>query len=134
MICDEIRRGSSHSKSVFIFFRCIPFVMCERRVKDYGVIWHDIRTMSHTWRRVLIPGHCVFDLGASEAIYSALSSHLIHERPSPIIFMRAQKNAIEREGMQRAHVLDGAAMCEALSALDRRVIHATHNFVPLLVY
>lgn len=91
------------------------------RVKHYRDIWQDIRTMSHTWRRVLLPAECVFDLGASEAIHSSLSHHLIHERPSPIIFMRAQKNAIEREGMQRAHVIDGAAMCEALSALERRV-------------
>lgn len=63
----------------------------------------------------------MFDLGSSEAIFSALRSHLVYEKPSPVIFMRAQKNAIEREGMQRAHVLDGTAMCEALSLLESRV-------------
>lgn len=96
------------------------FLNC--RVKSYNAIWADLRTLSHAWRKVLVPSHCVFDLGASEAIYSALSSHLIYEKPSPIIFMRAQKNAVEREGMERAHVLDGTAMCEALSLLESRVI------------
>lgn len=69
----------------------------------------------------MVPSHCVYDLGSSEAIFSAIRKHIIHEKPSPIIFMRAQKNEIEREGMQRAHVLDGAAMCEALSLLEQRV-------------
>lgn len=83
----------------------------------------------------------MFDLGSSEAIFSALSSHLVYEKPSPVIFMRAQKNAIEREGMQRAHVLDGTAMCEALSLLESRVILSEINFfckqfnlIPLTLY
>lgn len=35
--------------------------------------------------------------------------------------MRAKKNPTEQRGMQRALVLDGAAMCDAFSLLERRV-------------
>lgn len=35
--------------------------------------------------------------------------------------MRARKNSAERQGMQRAHIIDGAAMCDALALLERRV-------------
>lgn len=105
---------SSNIYILFLISKCI-------RIRDYNSIWTDLRTFAYGWRRVWIPNHCVFDLGSSEAIYSALSRHLIYEKASPIIFMKAQKNAVEREGMQRAHVLDGAAMCEALSLLESRV-------------
>lgn len=63
----------------------------------------------------------MFDLGSSEAIYNNINRDIIVEKPSPIILMRAHKNEVERQGMHRAHVLDGAAMCEALSKLERRV-------------
>lgn len=91
------------------------------RLRDYDTIWRDLRTLAHQWNRVLIPSRFTFDHGASEAIYSGLHQHVILENPSPIIFMRAVKNELERKAMQRAHVLDGAAMCEALSLIERRV-------------
>lgn len=103
------------------------------RIRGYNAIWSDLRTFSQGWRRVWIPSQCVFDLGSSEAVYTAISRHLIYEKPSPIIFMRAQKNAIEREGMQRAHVLDGAAMCEALSLLESRV-NSCHQLIYDMTY
>lgn len=90
------------------------------RIKEYGDIWRDIRTFTQQWRRVVIPTHCVFDLGVSEAIYSAFPRHLIVEKISPVILMRAQKNDKEREGMQKAHIIDGAAMCETLSYLEEQ--------------
>lgn len=98
------------------------------RLKDYDAIWRDLRMLAHQWRRVLIPSRFTFDLGASEAIYSGLHQHLIFENPSPIIFMRAVKNELERKAMQRAHVLDGAAMCEALSLIERRVSRRNEIF------
>lgn len=73
------------------------------------------------WRRVTIPSHCVFDAGASEAVYSSVPRDIILEKSSPIIFMKAQKNEIEREGMRKAHIIDGAAMCETLSYIEQKV-------------
>lgn len=84
-------------------------------------MWKDLRKYSQIWRKVLISAHCVFELGASEAIYSNIMRNIIHEKCSPIVFMRARKNEAERDGMHRAHVIDGAAMCDALSLLESRV-------------
>lgn len=63
----------------------------------------------------------VFDMGASEYVYSSLNREIILERTSPIVFMRAQKNSVEREGMRRAHVRDAVAMCDTFSYLEERV-------------
>lgn len=90
-------------------------------MRGYDDVWHDLRHYSQYWRRILVPSQFVFDLGASEAIFAAINQHLIYEHPSPVIFMRAQKNDDERRAMHHAHILDAAAMCEALSLIERRV-------------
>lgn len=84
-------------------------------------MWGDLNTRSYEYRKILVPDHCTFDLGVSEAIFSNILKSAIYEKPSPVIFMRARKNPIEQKGMHRAHILDGAAMCDALSLLERRV-------------
>lgn len=60
-------------------------------------------------------------MGISEAIHSIVPAHLILSRVSPVIFMKAKKNEVEREGMHKAHIIDGAAMCETLSYLEQLV-------------
>lgn len=84
-------------------------------------MWRDIRTLSQHWKRILVPTATVFDMGASEAIHGAIPRELVLDRPSPVIFMRAQKNEVEKQGMKKAHIRDGAAMCEVLSFLEDRV-------------
>lgn len=79
-----------------------------------------------------MPGYCVFDLGVSEAIYSNISPSAILEKPSPVIFMRAKKNPTEQKGMRRAQVLDGVAMCDALSLLERRVSESIFSFIQFI--
>lgn len=69
---------------------------------------------------MLVPAPCVQEPGASEAIYAAVPTKNVVEHISPIIFMRAQKNSEEQEGMRKAHVRDGAAICEAMSNLESR--------------
>lgn len=91
------------------------------RIKDYDEIWKDLRKCSYVWRKILVPDRYAFDLGVSEAIYSSILQTVIVEKPSPVIFMRARKNPTEQKGMQRAHIVDGAAMCDALALLERRV-------------
>jgi Xaa-Pro aminopeptidase len=65
-------------------------------------------------------------MGASEAIYSALPREIIVERVSPVIYMRAQKNKVEREGMRRAQIRDAAAMCDTMSYLEERFNAGDH--------
>jgi Xaa-Pro aminopeptidase len=69
----------------------------------------------------LLPSLNVFDMGASEYIHSSLNREIILERTSPIVFMRAQKSHVEREGMRRAHIRDAVAMCDTFSYLEERV-------------
>ncbi|EDW15306.1 xaa-Pro aminopeptidase 2 [Drosophila mojavensis] len=90
------------------------------RIKEYKHIWSDIRTYVQIWRRILVPAPCVQEPGASEAIYSAVPANVVVEHISPIIFMRAQKNSEEQEGMRLAHIRDAAAICEAMSNLEAR--------------
>lgn len=77
--------------------------------------------LSTSWQRVLMPSINVFDMGVSEAIYSSVNREIIHERTSPIVYMRAQKNNVEREGMRRANVRDAVALCDTFSYLEERV-------------
>lgn len=90
------------------------------KIKEYQRIWSDIRTYVQIWKRVLVPAPCVQEPGASEAIYTAVPHNNLVEHISPIIFMRAQKNSYEQEGMRKAHIRDGAAMCEAMCNLETR--------------
>lgn len=60
-------------------------------------------------------------MGASEAIYSRVPEHKIVNSVSPIVMMKAKKNEAERAGMRKAHIIDGAAMCETLSYIEQRV-------------
>lgn len=103
----------------FVIFCFIRACIC--RIKHYHDVWKDLRTLSHRWKRVLVPTMNAFDMGASEAIYSALNREIILEHSSPVIFMRAQKNEVEREGMRRAHIRDAVAMIDTLSYLEERV-------------
>lgn len=90
-------------------------------MKNYGNIFEDIRTFSQRWRRVLVPAPSTFDHGATEAIYSAFHHGMVVDKVSPVIYMRAQKNDVEKEGMRRAHVRDAAAMCDAFAYLEQKV-------------
>ncbi|KAJ6637472.1 Xaa-Pro aminopeptidase 1, partial [Pseudolycoriella hygida] len=90
------------------------------KIRDYYAVWHDIKSYSHHWHNVIVPSQCAFDMGASESIYSSLPKDIIQNIVSPVIFMRAQKNDIEREGMRKAHIIDGLAMCETLHYLEQK--------------
>ncbi|XP_053657769.1 xaa-Pro aminopeptidase 1 [Anopheles marshallii] len=96
------------------------------QLRDYGDVWRDLRTLAQHWHRLLVPSAVVFDTGASEAVHVTLPRNIVFERPSPIIFLRAQKNQVERQGMRQAHIRDGVAMCEVLSRLEERFIAGDH--------
>lgn len=76
---------------------------------------------SHKWNTILIPHSFAFDWGASEAIFTSLPIHKVVNVVSPILYMKARKNEVQQLGMQRANVIDGAAMCETLSYIEQLV-------------
>jgi Xaa-Pro aminopeptidase len=92
-------------------------------IKEYNEVWKDLRVYSKQWKRVWMPTLSVFDMGVSEAIYSSVKREIIYERTSPIVYMRAQKNEVERNGMRNCHVRDAVALCDTLSYLEERVIN-----------
>lgn len=63
----------------------------------------------------------MYSAGASWKIYSLIPKKKRLPLPSPIIFMKAAKNKVEREGMRRAHIRDAAAMCQFLAYFEARV-------------
>lgn len=96
------------------------------------MIWTDLQTLQQLWSRVLLPAFSIFDMGASEAIYTSIQKEVL-EKVSPIIYMRARKNQVERDGMRNAHIRDGVAMCESLSYLTDRVIFDIVIFVETFI-
>lgn len=55
------------------------------------------------------------------AFYSAICAEQRVDKESPIVLMKACKNAKELQGMRACHVRDGAAVVEFLAWLDEHL-------------
>ncbi|XP_048517336.1 xaa-Pro aminopeptidase ApepP isoform X1 [Dendroctonus ponderosae] len=104
-----------HAQSVFKHYDTV-------QIRNYSDLWIDLRTKSQLYNKILLPSHCVYSEGASHAIYE----HIIPEKrlphQSPIIYLKSVKNAVEIEGMKRAHVKDGAAMCDFFAYIEAQMV------------
>ncbi|CAL7934020.1 unnamed protein product [Xylocopa violacea] len=85
---------------------------------NYTSIWNELRTMSQAWNLVWLPTQCSYSAGASKEIFNSVPAKKQLAQPSPVLFLRAEKNKVEAEGMRRSHLRDGAAMCDFLSYLE----------------
>lgn len=83
-------------------------------------MWTDLPTIAQKWR-FLLPSTCAFSPGSSQAIYSLLRKKNFVSAPSPIIFLKAQKNPTEARGMETAHIRDAVTMIKFLSYVERWV-------------
>ncbi|RZB41166.1 xaa-Pro aminopeptidase 1-like, partial [Asbolus verrucosus] len=97
------------------------------KIKDYNAICNDLKTFSQVYKKILIPSHYVYSLGASRYISNCTNHEkkMLHHQ-SPIIEMKAKKNPTEIEGMYNAHIRDAAAMCEFFSYFESRVNAGDH--------
>ncbi|XP_047347893.1 xaa-Pro aminopeptidase 1 isoform X2 [Vespa velutina] len=84
-------------------------------------IWDDLRTMSQAWKKIWLPTPCGYAQGASKEIYSSIPAEKRLPKASPIIDLRAVKNEIEAEGMRKAHIRDGMAMCDFLAYMEEQI-------------
>ncbi|KAL1490820.1 hypothetical protein ABEB36_013449 [Hypothenemus hampei] len=91
------------------------------QIRNYSEIWADLRTKSQLYNKILIPAHCVYSEGASHAIYEHIFPDKRLPYQSPIIYLKSVKNQMEIEGMKRAHVKDGAAMCDFLAYIETQM-------------
>lgn len=91
------------------------------RVREYDDIWTDLPTFTQSWNTVLVPTSCSSSLGASHAITLLVSPEKRMLAASPIIYLKAVKNVVEREGMKKAHIKDAVAMCKFFGYFESRV-------------
>lgn len=86
---------------------------------DYVNIYTDLRKASEA--KILVPASGTFQRGASEAIAHAVAANKRLLQSSPIIYLKAQKNEAEVNGMRKAHLRDAVAMCTLLNYLEKQV-------------
>ncbi|XP_071455726.1 xaa-Pro aminopeptidase 1-like [Hetaerina americana] len=95
------------------------------RIHDYNQIWDDLRTFSQVWHKVILPSPYSYSAGASHAIYNAVPEGKHMPIPSIVMTAKAQKNAVEREGMRKAHIRDAVALCDFFAYLESQVASGT---------
>lgn len=62
---------------------------------------------------------------SSYGLTNAIPKDRRHEQASPVAEMKAVKNAVEIEGMRRAHIKDAVTLCEYFSWLEKEVPKGT---------
>ncbi|CAK1598567.1 unnamed protein product [Parnassius mnemosyne] len=97
-------------------YNCYASVNNCTRVNEYTTIYSDLRRASET--KILIPTGGTFQRGASAAIAQSVPQSKRLFQPSPIIYLKAQKNEAEIKGMRKAHLRDAVAMCTVLSYIE----------------
>lgn len=84
-------------------------------VRDYGDILDGIETLAEDGGKLIIATSC------SQAIYSKVPAEQRIQLYSIVASMKAVKNAVEAEGMRKAHVRDGATVVRYLHWLEENV-------------
>lgn len=84
------------------------------KIKNYDAIASDLKSLKK--KRVLIDPKTT-----SYWIRDCLSESILHEVRGPIVLFKAIKNKVEQEGMRKAHIYDGIALCKFFSWLEKAV-------------
>ncbi|KAI5637428.1 metallopeptidase family m24 domain-containing protein [Phthorimaea operculella] len=95
-----------------------PSANCTK-IYDYANIYNDLRRA--TEYKIIVPSAATFQRGASAAIAQSVPQSKRVFLTSPIIYLKAQKNAAEIKGMHKAHLRDAVAMCTILNYLEGNV-------------
>ncbi|CAB3239072.1 unnamed protein product [Arctia plantaginis] len=107
---------SLHVRDSLAVFNCYSS-NCTR-ANEYTTIYNSLRQASES--KILIPAAGTFQRGASAAIVQNVPAAKRIFLLSPIIYLKAQKNAAEIKGMKKAHLRDAVAMCTLLSYLESK--------------
>lgn len=91
------------------------------RIHEYEEIWQSLPTLAQQWKKILLPSYWVYSPGVSRAIFTLTPPEKRLTKPSPIIFMKAEKNQREIEGMEKASIRDSAALIDFLSFFEEQV-------------
>ncbi|GLV45292.1 uncharacterized protein CBL_05392 [Carabus blaptoides fortunei] len=87
---------------------------------EYDDIWTSLRTLSQQWHKILLPSKWVYTAGVSRAIYTTVPEEKRLSKPSPIMYLKAQKNEVEIQGMETASIRDSAALIDFLSYFEEQ--------------
>lgn len=88
-------------------------------MNEYTTIYSDLRRATES--KILIPTAGTFQRGASAAIAQSISQSKRLFQMSPIIYLKAQKNQAEIQGMRKAHLRDAVAMCTVMCYMESMV-------------
>uniref|UniRef100_A0A0N8B2S8 Putative Xaa-Pro aminopeptidase n=1 Tax=Daphnia magna TaxID=35525 RepID=A0A0N8B2S8_9CRUS len=90
-------------------------------VRHYENVFNDLPVSTKNVDSVLLPSNYAYSGGVSFAIYETIPAVKRRTSPSPLILLKATKNAIEVEGMKNAHMKDAVALCDFLSLLQEQI-------------
>ncbi|XP_059350232.1 xaa-Pro aminopeptidase ApepP-like isoform X2 [Daphnia carinata] len=96
-------------------------------VRHYDNVLNDLPVLTENVDSVLLPSNYAYSGGVSFAIYQTaclliqIPADKRRTSPSPLILLKAKKNAIEVEGMKNAHMKDAVALCDFLSLLEQQI-------------
>lgn len=90
-------------------------------IRRYENVFNDLPRLTAKANSVLLPSRYAYSGGVSFAIYETIPADKRRTSPSPLILLKATKNAIEVEGMKNAHMKDAVALCDFLSLLQEQV-------------
>ncbi|XP_069163625.1 uncharacterized protein [Procambarus clarkii] len=93
-------------------------------INEYSAVLNRLRALKvrNTVKKVLMGAKYSYSGGASYAVYSAVPEEMRALVTSPVLLMKARKNAVEVDGMKRAHIKDAVALCDFLAYLEHEVI------------
>ncbi|CAG0885290.1 unnamed protein product [Cyprideis torosa] len=95
------------------------------QVRDYDSFFVILEDLSKQWSKVLLPSPWSYSGGATYRMLSALGVPLedpkIVSQPSPIVGLKASKNAVEVEGYIRCQIRDSATLVEFLEFLESQI-------------
>uniref|UniRef100_A0A146LF68 Xaa-Pro aminopeptidase 1 n=2 Tax=Lygus hesperus TaxID=30085 RepID=A0A146LF68_LYGHE len=92
----------------------------EVEVSPYEDFWSDWKMDVQIHRKVLVPD------SANYQIYSKVPADKITLKKSPLLDMKAQKNAVEVAASRRAHIKDAIALCKLYYQMEREVPDGIH--------
>jgi len=90
-------------------------------VRKYDHAFDDLPDLVADVNTVLLPSKYAYSGGVSFAIHETVPEYKRRTAPSPLILMKAEKNAVEVEGMKNAHLRDAVALCDFLSLLQEEI-------------
>ncbi|KAK3932490.1 Xaa-Pro aminopeptidase 2 [Frankliniella fusca] len=91
------------------------------QVHAHEEVWTLLPTLSAAAHSVALTLPVVYHTGSSYKLYKAVPAEKAKFIASPVLYMKATKNAVEAMGMKRAHVKDAVALIEMLTILSEEV-------------